>query len=164
MGNVPEGVTIVETHCSTSAARKSESVSKRRKASGEWCRNASSNWLSETTGSSRHPSPKTLKIIFKQQTAKMSWKEIIKKCLGFCADSQKCQLLCVHVPAGHDQFYRDYTTPRGLYTTTCSWNSLSTSMWCVPLSPSSPRRCAGVCVPYYTLYYIVQLPPTPIAT
>ena len=29
---------------------------------------------------------------------------------------------------------------------------------------SEPRRCAGVCVPYYTLYYIVQLPPTPIAT
>ncbi len=34
---------------------------------------------------------------------------------GFCADSQKCQLLCVHVPAGHDQFYRDYTCQGTLY-------------------------------------------------
>ncbi len=74
---------------------------------------------------------------------------------GFCADSQKCQLLCVHVPAGHDQFYRDYTSQEELYTTTLFPGTLlSTSMLCVPLSPSSPRRCAGAwrAILYLILY------------
>lgn len=56
IGNVPEGVTIVETPLLNISSTEIRKRIKRRKASGEWCRNASSNWLSETTGSSRHPS------------------------------------------------------------------------------------------------------------
>ncbi len=87
----------------------------------------------------------------------MSWKEIIKKCLSVASAPirQKCQLLRVHVLIGHDQFTDHASEVWHVLRESCSWNSLWTSTSCVPSSPSSRRRCAGDCVSYYTLYYIV---------
>ena len=91
----------------------------------------------------------------------MSWKEIIKKCLNVAS-----------APIRRNANFFVFMYLLGMISsivTTPAKGTLYDNLFLERFAEclvvvASPRRCVGGCVPYYTLYYIVQLPPTPIAT
>ena len=95
----------------------------------------------------------------------MSWKEIIKKCLNVASAPIRRNANFFVFMYLLGMISSIVTTPaKGtLYDNLFLELFVDLYVVCAVVA-IFPKRCAGVCVQYYTLYYIVQLPPTPIAT